>query len=250
MKHTTGFWVFLDTTTLSGSLTLQKASPVWIACANKHSWGNVFQIALQEASNPPWDLGFGISSDGAAPFSFLEYDLYSDFYSYAALALANYDRDALFHTERLTTVSQKVFSAFSQAFFSLPTSNYGYWAFQPVGEQMPFGLDFEPRVTSMVVSTWTSTSTLCSSSPEPRLVRSAVFTNGTRINSLHNITEMICVPTGYVRLTLTDTKTFVTYPDTRPTPTATSTSSAGRVTAKTLITTSARPDTICYCGEI
>jgi hypothetical protein len=174
-------------------------------------------------ASDPIKENFGSTSEEGA-FSFQEEDLYSDFYSYASLALADYNREALLDADLLANISNKVFSTFLQAFVSLPNGYDGYWAFQSVGEQRPFGLDFEPRVTTTITSTTTYISTLCSMSPEPASQYIKNRHNGTTVTSVIFLTEMVCLPTANVTLTSTITETMVTYPNTNPTPTVTTTS--------------------------
>ena len=103
---------------------------------------------------------------GPTPFSFIEPDLYSDPFSYAALALAGDDRDSLLNAPILFNAAQRVFSTFFQWFVST-RSGYkdDYWAFEPISATLPTDLDFgatESTVTHREVIT--DTHTLCDSS--------------------------------------------------------------------------------------
>ncbi|KAF2799724.1 hypothetical protein K505DRAFT_356316 [Melanomma pulvis-pyrius CBS 109.77] len=191
---------------------------------NTVSWGYFFQIALITASDPIPEKAPFVPSNRDGAFSFQEEDLYSDIYSYASLALAEYNREALLDADLLANISNEVFSTFFQVFVSLPNGYDGYWAFQSVGEQRPFGLDFEPRVTTTITSTTTYISTLCSMSPEPASQYIMNRHNGTTVASLIFLTNLVCVPTANVTLTSTITETMVAYPNTNPTPTSTTSS--------------------------
>jgi hypothetical protein len=112
------------------------------------SWGYLFQLALLGACNAQGFItGDGIQEAegvaGPTPFSFIEPDLYSDPFSYAALALVGNDRDSLLHAPILFNATQRVFSTFFQCFVST-RSGYkdDYWAFEPIGASLPLDLDF------------------------------------------------------------------------------------------------------------
>ncbi|KAJ4322891.1 hypothetical protein N0V94_002154 [Neodidymelliopsis sp. IMI 364377] len=102
------------------------------------SWGYLFQLALLQACNVQgYVTGSGdqIRSGipGPTPFSFIETDLYSDPYSYAALALVDYNRVALLQASTLTNVTQRVFSTFFQWFVSSQSGfTDDYWAYQAI----------------------------------------------------------------------------------------------------------------------
>lgn len=167
---------------------------------------------MREASASPAELSFGAPSDGQAAFSFQLDDLYSDFYSYASLALANYDRESLLDPQLLANVSDKVFSTFYQNFISLNNGFDGQWAFQPVGAKLPYGLDFEPKATVTTTSAWTQTRTSllpCSSSENQGTLSS-------------------CVVTSLSTTASTTTEILTTYPDTKPTSGTASTSTQGQ----------------------
>jgi hypothetical protein len=134
------------------------------------SWGYLFQLAMLGACNAQgFVTGDGIlKAEGIAgptPFSFIEPDLYSDPFSYAAFALAGDDRDSLLEAPTLSNATQRVFSTFFQWFIST-TSGYkdDYLAFEPIGATLPSNLDFgatESTVTHHKVVT--SVDNLCNS---------------------------------------------------------------------------------------
>lgn len=135
------------------------------------SWGYLFQLALLGACNTQgFVTGDGIlKAEGVAgptPFSFIEPDLYSDPFSYAALGLAGNDRDSLLNAPILSNATQRVFSTFFQWFVSTRTGyKDDYWAFEPIGATFPSSLDFgatESTVTHRKVITHAET--LCDSS--------------------------------------------------------------------------------------
>lgn len=139
--------------------------------ADELSWGYLFQLALLQACNVQGyvtgtgdKLGEGIP--GATPFSFIEPDLYSDPYSYAALSLVEYNRTALLNVDTLTSITQQVFSTFFEWFASSHSGYTGeYWAYQPLEAQLPSDLDFGPTESFVITTETTSwAETLCQSS--------------------------------------------------------------------------------------
>jgi hypothetical protein len=90
-----------------------------------------------------------------APFSFNDPDLYADMYSYSTLALAGYNRSTLTDSETLTRISNRIYSTYFQSFISLNNAFDEYWAYQPIGASLPFGLDFEQSVLTTTVYTTT-----------------------------------------------------------------------------------------------
>jgi hypothetical protein len=95
-------------------------------------------------------------------FTFREANLYADFYSYAARALADSDGTALTNHETLGKLSSTVFSLFFQAWISTPNSyDNSYWIWQPNNATLPFGLDFEAIETVSTVKTLTFTTEQC-----------------------------------------------------------------------------------------
>ncbi|EXJ68749.1 uncharacterized protein A1O5_08543 [Cladophialophora psammophila CBS 110553] len=126
---------------------------------NTVSWGYLFQLALLEASNVevPTTSNLKTYINYTSSFSFQEEDLYSDFYSYASLALVKYNRTALIDHNMLSNISQKVFSTFFQSFASLVNAYDGYWAYQRIGTRLPSDLDFAPLVTTTLTATTTYT---------------------------------------------------------------------------------------------
>ncbi|KAF1959391.1 hypothetical protein CC80DRAFT_585878 [Byssothecium circinans] len=129
------------------------------------SWGYLFQLALLQACNFYGGQSAGYSPfarfKGTTPFSFIEQDLYSDPYSYASLALVEYNRTALLNATTLTAVTQRVFSTFFQWFASSESGYTGdYWAYQPLGARLPDDLDNGTLEIMTATSTQTSVITM------------------------------------------------------------------------------------------
>lgn len=193
---------------------------VQILGANTNSWGYLFQLALLQACNVQGFVTgegdyFSDGIPGATPFSFIEPDLYSDPYSYAALALVNYNRTSLLNATTLTTVTQRVFSTFFQWFVSSKSGYTGdYWAYQPLNTTLPPDLDFGP-VESWVTTTETNSraETMCQSSQS---VYSTLYTDeGT---TMRTFTVDLCArPTRTSYSFWTNTETYLTIEDTRTT---------------------------------
>jgi hypothetical protein len=134
------------------------------------SWGYLFQLGLLGACNAQGYItrdglheAEGVA--GPSPFSFIEPDLYSDPFSYGALALAGNNRDLLLNATKLTGVTQAVFTTFFQWFVSTQSGYTGdYWAYQPIGASLAADLDFGSTESLFTdVKTYTNTRTLCSS---------------------------------------------------------------------------------------
>jgi hypothetical protein len=158
-------------------------------------------------------LGDGVP--GPTPFSFIQADLYSDPYSYASLALANYSRESLLDAGKLTSISQRVFSTFFQWFVSSKSGYTGdYWAYQKLNDSLPKDLDFGPLESLVtVMKTFTQTSTLCemSTSTYERLYNDEVST-------IRTFKATFCGrPTELLFSTSTRTDTYITISDTRST---------------------------------
>ncbi|KAF9691269.1 hypothetical protein EKO04_010927 [Ascochyta lentis] len=181
------------------------------------SWGYLFQLALLQACNVQGfvtGIGDRLRSGipGPTPFSFIETDLYSDPYSYASLALVDYNRQALLQATTLTNVTQHVFSTFFQWFVSSRSGfTDDYWAYQPVGASLPLDLDFgatESIVT--IATTGTNTETLCASSMSTYLRSYS--------DSIETFSVAKCArPTLTSYSTWARTDTYVTISDTRTT---------------------------------
>ena len=190
------------------------------------SWGYLFQLALLQACNVQ---GFVTGTGdrirngipGPTPFSFIETDLYSDPYSYASLALVEYNRQALLQATTLTNVTQRVFSTFFQWFVSSQSGfTDDYWAYQPIGASLPSDMDFgatESTVTTTVVDT--NTKILCASSMSTYF-RS--YSDGIETFSVAQCAR----PTFTSYSTWTVTNIYTTISDTRITPARSTTSAS------------------------
>ncbi|KAF1943901.1 hypothetical protein EJ02DRAFT_510651 [Clathrospora elynae] len=183
------------------------------------SWGYLFQLALLQACNVQGfvtaqgdNLGEGIP--GATPFSFIEPDLYSDPYSYASLALVNYDRESLLNTTTLTAVTQRVFSTFFQWFASSRSGYKGdYWAYQSLGAKLPPDLDFGRVESSLTTTkTFSRAETMCYSSMSTYETLYTVED----VTTMMTFSVALCVsPTSTSYSVWTQTQTYVTIADTR-----------------------------------
>ena len=180
----------------------------------------MFQLALLQACNVQGSVVqgdyFGEGVPGVTPFSFIEPDLYSDPYSYAALAQVGYDRAALLNATTLTSVTQLVFSTFFQWFASSKSGYEGdYWAYQPFDESLPPDLDFGP-VESWVTEVVTETSTLrlcdiSTSSDKPTPIDGAENSMGLPFQPACTGGSVVTSFSVY-----TETLSSLTIPDTRP----------------------------------
>jgi hypothetical protein len=197
------------------------------------SWGYLFQLALLQACNVQ---GFVTGSGdrirsgvpGPTPFSFIETDLYSDPYSYAALALVNYSRPALLQASTLTNVTQRVFSTFFQWFVSSQSGfTDDYWAYQPIGASLPSDLDFGATESTLITATTgTIAETFCASSMS---TYSTMYPTGMRTFSV-----AICArPTLTSYSTWTRTDTYITISDTRISSARSTASSGSRTGSRT-----------------
>jgi hypothetical protein len=172
-------------------------------------------MALLEASNIQdfiTAIG-GVNNIDSTPFSFLERDLYADFYSYSSLALANYNRSALLDDQTLMNISQKVFSTFFQSFISLDNGYDGYWAYQPAGYSLPSDLDFEPPLTTTVSYSSTQTLTSCYITQILSSAIETITTNSTVIMVPTVYSSPSCVPTATEITTESWTITQTLYPE-------------------------------------
>ncbi|PSN62798.1 hypothetical protein BS50DRAFT_624589 [Corynespora cassiicola Philippines] len=201
------------------------------------SWGYLFQLALLQACNVQGSViqgdYFGEGVPGVTPFSFIEPDLYSDPYSYAALAQVGYDRAALLNATTLTSVTQLVFSTFFQWFASSKSGYEGdYWAYQPFDESLPPDLDFGP-VESWVTEVVTETSTLrlcdiSTSSDKPTPIDGAENSMGLPFQPACTGGSVVTSFSVY-----TETLSSLTIPDTRPSSASKTTKTSRRTAAST-----------------
>jgi hypothetical protein len=156
---------------------------------------------------------------GPTPFSFIQADLYSDPYSYASLALANYSRESLLDAGKLTSISQRVFSTFFQWFVSSKSGYTGdYWAYQKLNASLPNDLDFGPLESSVIVTeTFTETSTLCEMSTRTSTrTYEELYTD--EVPTMRTFTATVCGrPTESLFSTWTRTESYITISDTRST---------------------------------
>jgi hypothetical protein len=127
------------------------------------------------------------------------------FFKYASLALVSFNRSKLLSVDVLTNVSQRVLATFNQSFIALDNKYDRSWAFQPVGNQKPFGLDFAPKQTVTATSTHTEVASyFCSTS-----YGIASFYRG---GAPFKTTQTYYAPTATFFTTVTKTSTYWIYP--------------------------------------